>query len=85
MPACVCMLMPVRLSLPCLQSNARANKAAAAAAEKAGAEAAAAALQAEAAAERGGVRANLKFINPVKVPCTVTFNIKPRGVFAAGE
>ena len=33
---------------------------------------------------RGGVRANLKFINPIKVPCTVDFSIKPRGTFPPG-
>jgi hydrocephalus-inducing protein len=27
----------------------------------------------------GAVKANLKFINPIKVPCTVNFSIKPRG------
>jgi hydrocephalus-inducing protein len=29
--------------------------------------------------EPGAVKANLKFINPIKVPCTVNFSIKPRG------
>lgn len=28
--------------------------------------------------EPGAVKANLKFTNPIKVPCTVTFSIKPR-------
>lgn len=31
------------------------------------------------------VRANLKFINPVKVPCVVNFTLKPRGNLPPGE
>lgn len=31
------------------------------------------------------VKANLKFINPIKVPCTVNFLIKPRGGVQPGE
>eukprot|EP00878_Enallax_costatus_P036688 GHUV01041224.1.p1 GENE.GHUV01041224.1~~GHUV01041224.1.p1 ORF type:complete len:275 (-),score=60.03 GHUV01041224.1:120-944(-) len=33
----------------------------------------------------GAVKANLKFTNPIKVPCTVNFNIKPRGGHQSGE
>lgn len=29
--------------------------------------------------EPGAVKANLKFTNPIKVPCTVNLTIKPRG------
>jgi hydrocephalus-inducing protein len=35
--------------------------------------------------EPGAVKVNLKFINPIKVPCTVNFNIKPRGGSQPGE
>jgi hydrocephalus-inducing protein len=35
--------------------------------------------------EPGAVKANLKFINPIKVPCTVNFSIKPRGGSQPGE
>jgi hydrocephalus-inducing protein len=31
-----------------------------------------------------GVRANLKFINPIKVPCTVNFSIRARGAPTPG-
>jgi hypothetical protein len=34
--------------------------------------------------EPGAVRANLRFTNPVKVPCTVNFAIKPRTGAAPG-
>ncbi|EFJ42226.1 hypothetical protein VOLCADRAFT_67248 [Volvox carteri f. nagariensis] len=37
-----------------------------------------------AAAASHAVRANLKFINPVKVPCVVNFTIKPRGNLPPG-
>ena len=33
----------------------------------------------------GGVRANLKIINPIKVPCTINFSMKPRGQYPPGE
>lgn len=33
----------------------------------------------------GAVKANLKFINPIKVPCTVNFSIKPRSGNQPGE
>ena len=33
----------------------------------------------------GGVRANLKVINPIKVPCTINFSMKPRGQYPPGE
>lgn len=35
--------------------------------------------------EPGAVKANLKFINPIKVPCTVNFSIKPRGGMQPGK
>jgi hypothetical protein len=31
-----------------------------------------------------GLKANLKFVNPIKVPCTVNFAIKPRGTYPPG-
>ena len=37
----------------------------------------------QAAQEAATVCANLKFTNPVKVPCTVNFTVKPRGWTAA--
>ena len=37
------------------------------------------------AAAPHAVRANLKFINPVKVPCVVNFSIKPRGNLPPGQ
>ena len=30
------------------------------------------------------LKANLKFVNPIKVPCTVNFSIKPRGAYPPG-
>jgi hypothetical protein len=38
-----------------------------------------------AAAEEPAVKANLKFTNPVKVPCTVNFTVKPRGSYLPGQ
>lgn len=48
--------------------------------KKAAEHAAAAAAAAEAAAkrERGGVRAALKFTNPIKVPCVLNLSVKPK-------
>lgn len=50
----------------------------------------------QAAGQRGGsavasyaedvaVKANLKFTNPIKVPCTVNFAVKPRGTYLPGQ
>ena len=46
---------------------------------------AAAAAAAAGNATGGGVRANLKIINPIKVPCTINFSMKPRGQYPPGE
>lgn len=72
-----------------------AAKAAEAAAVAAAAAAAAAATAGPAAStspvvlgpsdEELAVKANLKFINPVKVPCSVVFSIKPCGTYPPGQ
>ncbi|KXZ49496.1 hypothetical protein GPECTOR_21g722 [Gonium pectorale] len=69
---------------PADRSGGSATRKKAAAAAKAAVEKAEAAGPGAVALASHAVRANLKFINPVKVPCVVHFTLKPRGNLPPG-